>query len=222
VSAPVIVARARRLLVAIAPAIALAAAVRGARAEPAGPPAPPAAAGEARREGIRVPIRPDDPARGEPTAPVTVVMFADFPCASCARAAAELKAVEAAFPGQLRVVWKHLPVSFHPYAREAAHAAESARAQGKFWPMHDALFGHPQALAPAELEACAQEVGLDVARFRAAASSPDVHERVQEDAVEAGAAGVTGVPSFVVGGELVAGWAGLRPAVERTLQRARR
>ena len=86
------------------------------------------------RTGVAVAIRPDDPARGDPRAPVTVVEFSDFQCPFCSRALPAVSELEKTFGKDVRVVWKHLPLSFHPNAMPAALAAEAARAQGKFAP----------------------------------------------------------------------------------------
>ncbi len=84
-----------------------------AAAGPAAPPAPPPTAYR------KVTLRPDDPARGPADAKLTVVLFSDFQCPFCSRVEPTLKELEEAFPGQVRVVWKHQPLPFHPNARPA-------------------------------------------------------------------------------------------------------
>jgi protein-disulfide isomerase len=129
--------------------------------------------------------------------------------------------VEQAFGKDVRVVWKHLPLSFHPNAMPAAIAAEAAREQGKFWEMHDKLFANPQALSDAVYLQYAKELGLDMARFERALAAPSTRKRVEEDVRAASVAGVTGTPTFVVNGEIVKGATGLRDAVARQLGGAR-
>jgi protein-disulfide isomerase len=111
-----------------------------------------------------------------------------------------------------------MPLSFHPNAMPAALAAEAARAQGKFWEMHDKLFANQQALSDATYAQYAKELGLDLARFEADRASPATKRRVEEDVAAAAAAGVTGTPTFIVDGEVVLGAGGLREAVERHLK----
>jgi protein-disulfide isomerase len=177
----------------------------------------------ARAEGrpAEVRIRADDPVRGDARAPVTIVEFSDFQCPFCARALPAIADVERSFGADVRLVFKHMPLPFHPNAMPAAIAAEAAREQGKFWEMHDKLFAGQQALTDEAYERFARELGLDVERFRAAERAPSTAERVRGDVSSATAAGVTGTPTFVVNGELVLGGGGLRAAVERQLQRAR-
>ena len=179
------------------------------------PPAPAAAA--APKTGVKVAIRPDDPAKGRADAPVTVVEFSDFQCPFCSRAEPAVQEIEKSYGKDVRVVWKHLPLSFHQNAMPAALAAEAARAQGKFWPMHDRLFANQQSLTAAAFEQYARELGLDLARFRAAVAAPETRKRVEEDVALAGAVAVGGTPTFVVNGDVVVGSNGLRAAVERHL-----
>jgi protein-disulfide isomerase len=171
--------------------------------------------------GLEVALRPDDPARGRPGAAVTIVEFSDFQCPFCSRAVPAVEEVERTFGRDVRVVWKHLPLPFHQNAMPAALAAEAARAQGKFWEMHDRLFAGQQALSEEVYQRQARELGLDLGRFQAARQAPETRRRVEEDAAAAAAVGVSGTPSFIVDGELVLGSAGLRAAVQRHLEQAR-
>jgi protein-disulfide isomerase len=130
-----------------------------------------------------------------------------------------VKELEQAFGKDVRVVWKHLPLSFHPNAMPAALAAEAAREQGKFWEMHDKLFANQQALSEATYDQYAAELKLDLPRFKAARQAPETKKRVEADLAAATAAGVSGTPTFVVNGEVVVGSNALRPAVERQLKK---
>ena len=167
-----------------------------------------------------VPLRKDDPAKGKVNAPVTVVVFSDFQCPYCARATPAVKEVESAYPDEVRLVWKHLPLPFHANAMPAALAAEAAREQGgspKFWAMHDKLFANQAALSEGTYAQYARELGLDEARFKKDLADPRLRARVQEDAQLAQTLGVNGTPTFVVNGEKVVGSAALKGAVERQL-----
>ena len=165
-------------------------------------------------------------AAAKPTAPVVVALrpdveFSDFQCPFCSRAVPVLKELEKALGKDVRVVWKHLPLSFHPNAMPAAIAAEAAREQGKFWEMHDKLFADQAAHSPATYEKYAKELGLDLARFQASMKAPATRARVEADAAAAATAGVTGTPTFVVNGDVVVGAGALREAADRQLGKAR-
>jgi protein-disulfide isomerase len=183
--------------------------------------AAPAAAAPAAVTDVKVALRADDPARGKRDAKVTIVEFSDFQCPFCSRAVAAVKEVEEELKGDVRVVWKHFPLPFHPNAMPAALAAEAARQQGKFWEMHDRLFAGQQSLSDATYSRNAREMGLDVGRFENAMKDPSTRARVEEDAKVAAAAGVTGTPTFIVNGERVLGTAQLKETVRRHLEKAR-
>ena len=106
---------------------------------------------------------------------MTMVVFSDFQCPYCARATPAVKEHRDAYPNDVRIVWKHLPLPFHPNAMPAALAAEAAREQGgapKFWAMHDKLFANQAALSEATYEQYARELGLDQARFKKDLADP--------------------------------------------------
>jgi protein-disulfide isomerase len=154
---------------------------------------------------VDVPVRPDDPSRGNARAPVTIVEFSDFQCPFCSRAGPTLKQIEQTYGKDVRIVWKHQPLPFHPEALPAALAAEAARQQGKFWEMHDKLFENQRALSAASYEAWAKELGLDVGKFKAAMADPQVKERVLADQALGNKVGANGTPTFFVNGEKVVG-----------------
>src|SRR5204863_5424556 len=98
------------------------------------------------------PVDPErDHIRGPEESPVTLVEYGDYECPYCGRAEPVVRELLADF-GDLRYVWRHLPLSdVHPHAQLAAEAAEAAAAQGAFWEMHDLLLEHQDALRPADL-----------------------------------------------------------------------
>jgi protein-disulfide isomerase len=98
-----------------------------------------------------------------------------------------------------------MPLPFHEQAELAAEAALAAHAQGKFWPMHDELFANQTSLDREHLRAFATKIGLDVDRFDQALDAGSERARVQSDIELAKKLGVTGVPTLVVGDELVVG-----------------
>jgi protein-disulfide isomerase len=167
--------------------------------------APAAAAAPAPGKAVEVTLRPDDPVKGNPRAPVTVVVFSDFQCPYCSRVEPTLKQVEQAYGPKVRIAWKHKPLPFHPNAVPAALAAEAAREQGKFWQMHDKMFAAQQELSPASYERWARELGLDLPRFKAAQASEKLKARVTEDDQLASRLGIDGTPTMAVNGELVVG-----------------
>jgi Na+/H+ antiporter NhaA len=141
-----------------------------------------------------------DHVRGAMGAPVTVVEYGDFECPYCGRAEPAVREMLRGH-GDVRYVWRHLPLSdVHPNAQLAAEAAEAAAYQGRFWDMHDVLLAHQDALRPPDLIGYATELGLDVERFRADLRGHRGSARVAEDVEGAGLSSVSGTPTFFVNG----------------------
>ena len=160
----------------------------------------------------------DSPQRGPGDAWVTVVEFSDFECPFCRGEQPILTDIEAIYGADLRVVFKHFPLtSLHPHAQAAAIAAECAGEQGKFWEMHDLLF--TTALDDATLLADAQQVpGLDVTDWQACIAAPETANRVAADVALGTSIGIDATPTFVVNGEPVIGAvpeSDLRAVIER-------
>jgi len=150
---------------------------------------------------LAVPVDPErDHIRGPAEATVTLLEYGDLECPYCGQAEPAIRAL-LADRGDLRYVWRHLPLSdVHPQAQQAAEAAEAAAAQGAFWEMHDLLFEHQDALRLPDMVRYAGELGLDSARF-----ADDLHRhegagRVAEDVDSADLSGVSGTPTFFING----------------------
>jgi Na+/H+ antiporter NhaA len=148
---------------------------------------------------LSVPVDSErDHLRGPTEAPVTVVEYGDFECPYCGRAEPVVRELLSDF-GDVRYVWRHLPLSdVHPNAQLAAEASEAAADQGAFWEMHDLLLDHQSDLTPRDLLAYAERLGLDVGRFRDQLHRNRWASRVEEDVDSADLSGVTGTPTFFV------------------------
>jgi Na+/H+ antiporter NhaA len=141
-----------------------------------------------------------DHIRGPLDAPVTVVEYGDFECPYCGRAEPAVRDLLRDFT-DVRYVWRHLPLpDVHPHAELAAAASEAADEQGAFWPMHDLLLGHQDALEFADLVGYAEQLGLDADRFADDLDSGAGARRIAEDVEGADLSGVSGTPTFFVNG----------------------
>lgn len=147
------------------------------------------------------PVGARDHAQGPDTAPVTLVEYGDFQCPDCADAFPVVKQLQQEFGGHLRVVYRSFPLSdIHPYAEHAAEAAEAADAEGKFWPMHDLLFEHQQALRDADLARYAHQIGANPNAVTQALAEGTFAGRVREDLQSGERSGVQGTPTFYING----------------------
>ena len=141
-----------------------------------------------------------DHMRGPIDAPVTVVEYGDFECPYCGQAEPVVRELLREF-GDVRYVWRHLPLNdVHPSAQLAAEAAEAAAEQGAFWELHDLMLVHQDALRPADLIGYAEQLGLDVDRFTNDLREHAGATRVAEDVDSADLSGVSGTPSFFING----------------------
>jgi len=129
-------------------------------------------------------------ARGPSSAPITIVEFADYECPFCARAESTVHAIEHTHLGDVRFVFKNLPLPFHTHARLMAKAAVAADAQGHFWEMHDRLYTLSGPVDRAALDRAAQALGLDVARFDRDLDDASLDARIDADQADAKALGV--------------------------------
>ena len=159
-----------------------------------------------RLEPLRFAVDSAGPSRGPASAPVTIVEFADFQCPYCAEMEPVLTELRAAYPADVRFVYRHLPlVSLHPHALSTARAAVCADAQGRFWDFHDALFADQSVVADDALTALARHLGLDGEAFDRCLASDAPQRQVLADARAADALGLGSTPAFLVNGRLVSG-----------------
>lgn len=124
--------------------------------------------------------------------------------------------------GTLRVEWRDFPY-LGQESLNAAVAARAAQEQGKFWEYHELLYRNQSGgFSTEKLLGLADEAGLDVERFEEDLSSPDRYTRVvAEDFREGQERGISGTPTFVINGQVIAG---LQPVevYEDAIERARR
>lgn len=145
------------------------------------------------------------PVLGPPNARVTVIEFSDFQCPFCSRGKQTMEELRKLYPNDVKVVFKHLPLDFHPQAMPAAKAANAAGKQGKFWEMHDLLFEKQKELAPELYEKLAQQLGLNIDKFKKDMEDPENEKSIKADMEIARANGISGTPGFFVNGVAVRG-----------------
>jgi len=168
--------------------------------------------------------------RGAANAKVTLEEYGDYQCPPCGLLFHDLKAIEKEYGSQMRFVFRHFPLSGHIHARTAAHAAEAAGLQGRFWEMHDMIYQNQMSWSSA-VDArsffiqYARDLRLDVDRFTRDMNSPEVAARVTSDYDRGMSLGVTGTPTIYMNGQLVNSAAytpdGLRKGLDYLLGKAK-
>jgi protein-disulfide isomerase len=140
------------------------------------------------------------PVRGAPMAPITIVEFSDFECPYCGMTHPILERLLAEHEGRVKLVFMHYPLDGHEHAQPAARAAVAAQNQGKFWEMHDMLFENQRALEAEDIERYAEEIGLDMERFRADIASEETQRRIEASKALGRELDISGTPSIFVDG----------------------
>lgn len=143
------------------------------------------------------------PAQGPENALLTVVEFTDLECPYCSQVAPVLDSLTRSYPNEVRVVFKHFPLSFHPKARPAAAAAIAAGNQGKFFEFRYKVAPHFRNLGDSLYLAVAKEIGLDLERFKKEmVLTPEVSKILDADIELGRKLGVEGTPTLFVNGKL--------------------
>jgi protein-disulfide isomerase len=157
-------------------------------------------------EPLREQVAAAGPARGSENARITIVEFSDFECPYCGQFEPELKKLLEAYPTQVRLVYRNMPIpSLHPAAQKAAEAAICADKQGKFWEMHDTLFSEQSSLDVAALKEKAKRLGLDSTKFDVCLDKDEAVPALNVDLREAQRLGLDATPATFINGRFVNG-----------------
>jgi protein-disulfide isomerase len=148
------------------------------------------------------PVTERDHAIGPPAAPTTIVEYGDYECPDCFNAVPIIDQVRQTLGDRLRFVFRHFPQSsIHPHASAAAEAAEAAGDQGKFWPMHYALFQHQKELTEIDFSHLALTLGLEIYKFETSRTYDRHSSRITSDHDSGIRSGVKGTPTLFINGK---------------------
>lgn len=177
---------------------------------------------------VTVNERSDAPVIGNQNAKVTIVEFSDFQCPYCTRFYKETFAkIKSTYidTGKAKIVYRHFPLSFHPFAQKAAEAGECAARQGKFELMHDIMFNNSTSdganLSVDKLKQYAKSIGLTTSTFNSCLDNSETASVIAKDTQDGQSAGVTGTPTFFINGKMVVGaqpFASFQQAIDEQLK----
>jgi protein-disulfide isomerase len=152
------------------------------------------------------------PIKGNKGAKVTITIFSDFQCPFCKRVEPTLAELEKEYGDKIRFAWRHMPLPFHadaPLAGQAAQEAFAQKGNAGFWKMHDKLFEaqgtSEDAIKRPGLEKIAQEIGLNMDKFKAALDSNAHKAKLEADTKIGNDAGINGTPAFIINGYYLSG-----------------
>ena len=165
---------------------------------------------------------------GDAHASLTIVEYSDFQCPSCARIQPMLHTFQDTYKGKIRLAYKFFPLAMlHKNSMAAAHAAQCAAEQNKFWPYHDQLFATQHDWEnltdpTTNFMAISAQTQLDSTAFNACYNDPSRLQIIQRDMAEGKSRDVNATPTFFVGNERLVGGVfstdGAR-AIERELRK---
>jgi protein-disulfide isomerase len=134
-----------------------------------------------------------------------------------------VKKIAGEYPRRVRVVFRQFPLrSIHAQAQKAAEASLCAFDQGRFWEMHDALFGEIKKLGTEDLTARARRLNLDMEAFNQCLESSKYAATVQQDLEDGMAVGVSGTPAVFINGRPLKGsppYKAIKKMIEEELKR---
>lgn len=141
------------------------------------------------------------PVKGDPSAPITVVEFADYQCPNCARAVALMRGLLDKYPGKLKLVHMDFPINPSNISRVVAYGGVCAQAQGRFWEYHDRAYERQDTLHMKSPQELAAAIGMDMTDFEACMNNPHTRSKVQRSEKEGRRLGVNRTPTLFVDGK---------------------
>jgi protein-disulfide isomerase len=168
---------------------------------------------EKQQKGAEAPAAPAPPQKvqlklgkeysmGRTDAPVVIVEYTDYQCPFCNRFYTttfnELKK-QYIDTGKLRFISRDFPLEFHQHSLKAAEATRCAGEQDKFWQLKDALMLNYSRMSPDLITSLAKDAKIDMSTFQACMDSGRYVSGIKEGIAAAGAIGINGTPSFVIG-----------------------
>jgi len=150
---------------------------------------------------LQPPLSNKDHVQGRADAIIELVEYGDYQCPYCGQAYLIVKSIQQKFREDLKFVFRNFPLSrIHRHAQLAAVASEAADLQGKYWEMHDMLFGNQDELHRSALTAYAKTINLDVERFDRDLDNSLLFDKVQADLESGLSSGVNKTPGFFING----------------------
>ncbi|PIR74453.1 MAG: hypothetical protein COU35_02630 [Candidatus Magasanikbacteria bacterium CG10_big_fil_rev_8_21_14_0_10_47_10] len=153
----------------------------------------------AKNDQFSIPIFPEDPVIGSKTSPITLVNFADFGCEACKEQHEIITALMAAHPGQIKTIWKGLPVTRFPFDTRAAHTVAFCMNQvGAFDAFAARAFANSDNLSPSVLDAMIESMDVPSKQFNECRDSGRADAYIQKIETVARALDIQSVPAIFI------------------------
>lgn len=158
--------------------------------------------------------------KGNTQAKTYLVEFSDFQCPACLAVKPTVDEIIAKHKDNLLFVYRNYPLSQHPFSHQAAQAAESAGAQGKYWEMFDLLFANQEKFSDTIFLDLAKQLKLDETKFATDMKNTDLTNKILDDQAAGDRAGLQATPTFFLNGKKLelSSFADLAKAVDEAIQ----
>jgi len=140
---------------------------------------------------------------GNPNAVMTLVEFSDFACPACKLYFPVISNLRKNYSNYIKIAYRHFPLPQYPNSKKAAIAAQVAGEQGKFWEYHDVLYENQQNMEEETLFKYAQQLNLDLEKFKNDYYNGNFNTLVDDDIKTAHKLGVNATPTFYLNGKLL-------------------
>jgi len=163
----------------------------------------------------------NSPFIGAENSPITIIAFIDYQCPYCKQYELVIQQVVDKYANKIKLIFKHFPLPFHEFAKNAALASLAANDQGKFWEFHVKLFENSPNLCNEVIQKIAKELRLDIDRFNNKMKSPEFKLLVKNDSLEGMRVGIIGTPTVYVNKKLLLdhSFIGLQKMIESELKK---
>lgn len=139
--------------------------------------------------------------KGSENALLALVEYGDYQCPACGDMYGTVEEIISQYNGEIKLIYRHYPLSFHQFAFKASVAAECAGEQGKFWEMHDKLYKNRNKLGDKDLKKYAEEIGLDVGRFEKCFDNNGYAKKINKQKELGDKDNIQGTPTFFLNGK---------------------
>jgi protein-disulfide isomerase len=161
------------------------------------------------KDPLRPTLLPEDIYRGKANAPITIVEYTDFQCSFCKKANGIVKTLLNKYPNEIKVIYKNLPLNFHPQAMLTAKYFEAIGKQDKAKALkfHDDVFNNQRLLGNGELflKKLATKFKVNMSQLKKDLADPKIEQKITAHMEEAASFNISGTPGFIVGGIAVKG-----------------
>jgi protein-disulfide isomerase len=137
---------------------------------------------------------------GPATASLVLVEFGDFECPACGGLYRLLRRFDRAHPGEVAVIFHHLPLPYHESALPLALGAECAGRQASFGAFYNAVYSSQRSIPRSDPLDFARVAGIDTIAFSRCMSDSTIGASIAKDTILANKIHAVATPTLVVNG----------------------